>query len=123
MSRFVLLLRSPPVDYSAWSPEDLQKLLEKFNAWAGKLAAEGHLESGEKLTDGAGRTLEGLGGKQNVIDGPFGETKEVVGGFYVIKADDYDHAVELCRDQPNLELGGSIEIREVDCLGQEEGQG
>ena len=123
MSRFVLLLRSAPVDYSTWSPEDLQKLLEKFNQWAGKLAAEGLLESGEKLTDGAGRVLGGLGSKQNVTDGPFGETKEVVGGFYVIKADDYDHAVELCRDQPNLELGGTIEIREVDSLGQEEGQG
>ena len=120
MAKFVLLLRSETVDYGAWSPEDLQKLLERFNNWAGSFAAEGKLESGEKLTDGMGRVITGLGKKQNVTDGPFGETKEVIGGFYVINADDYDHAVELCRDQPNLELGGTVEIREVDSMGQEE---
>ena len=116
MAKFVLLLRSETVDYSAWSPEDLQKLLEKFNDWAGKLAAEGHLESGEKLTDGVGRVIAGLGKNQKVTDGPFGETKEVIGGFYIINADDYAHAVELCKDQPNLDLGGTVEIREVDAL-------
>ena len=121
MPKYVLLLRSESVDYGSWSPEDVQKLIEKFTAWAGKLAAEGHLVSGEKLTDLAGKVITGLGRKQKVTDGPFGETKEVVGGFYIIQADDYDHAVELSRDQPNLELGGTVEIREIDSLGEEGG--
>jgi hypothetical protein len=121
MPKYVLLLRSETVDYGSWSPEDVQKLIEKFNNWAGRLAAEGQLDSGQKLTDGIGKVITGLGNKQKVTDGPFGETKEVVGGFYIINADNYDHAVELCRDQPNLELGGTVEIREVDMMGQEEG--
>ena len=120
MAKFVLLLRAQPVDYSTYSPEDVQQLIEKFNAWAGKLAAQGLLADGAKLTDQGGKVIDGLGAKQKVTDGPFGETKEVVGGFYVINAESYDHAVELCKDQPNLGLGGTVEIREVDNLGQEE---
>ena len=119
MAKFVILLRSQAVDYSTYSPEDLQQLIEKFNSWAGKLAAEGLLGDGAKLTDQGGVVIDGLGAKQKVTDGPFGETKEVVGGFYVINADDYAQAVELCRDQPNLGLGGTVEIREIDDLGQE----
>ena len=119
MAKFVILLRSQTVDYSTYSPEDLQQLIEKFNSWAGKLAAEGLLGDGAKLTDQGGKVIDGLGAKQKVTDGPFGETKEVVGGFYVITADDYEQAVELCRDQPNLGLGGTVEIREIDDLGQE----
>ena len=121
MAKFVLLLRSETVDYSTWSPEDLQKLIEKFNAWAGKLAAEGRLAAGEKLSDSGGKVISGLGANLKVTDGPFGETKEVVGGFYVITADNYEQAVEMCGDQPNLDLGGTVEIREVDSLGEEEG--
>ena len=120
MTKFVLLLRSQPLDYRAWSPEDLQQLIEKFNNWAGKLAAEGLLTEGAKLTDTGGKVIDGLGAKQKVTDGPFGETKEVVGGFYTITADNYEHAVELCREQPNLGLGGTVEIREIDPVGQEE---
>ena len=73
------------------------------------------------MKDRAGKVISGLGRKQKVTDGPFGETKEVIGGFYIINADDYDHAVELCKDQPNLELGGTVEIREVDALAEEGG--
>lgn len=119
MPHYMLILRSDPADFMNLSPEQIQSLLERFNAWGEKVAAQGHLKDGKKLTDEGGRTLESRGGRVQVKDGPYGETKEIVGGVYFITARDYAHAVELCRDQPNLSLpGGSIEIREVDWMGE-----
>jgi len=46
-------------------------------------------------------------------DGPYSETKEVLGGFYLIEAADYDEAVARTGDHPHLEHGGTIEIRKL----------
>lgn len=119
MPHFMVILRADPAQYMHLSPEQIQDLLERFNAWGGKLAAQGRIKDGKKLTDEGGRVLEHRGGRVAVKDGPYGETKEIVGGVYFITAKDYDHAVELCRDQPNLSLpGGTLEIREVDWMGE-----
>src|SRR5262249_44853058 len=50
---------------------------------------------------------------RQVNDGPFSESKEVFGGFYLIEAASYDEAVERAMDHPHLEYGGSIEVRET----------
>jgi hypothetical protein len=96
-------------------------VIQKYTAWGQKLAARGRLHLGRKLTDEGGRVMTPKdGGKKVTIkDGPYIESKEVVGGAYVITADSYDHAVELCQGHPNF-LFGSIEIRELDFMGQPE---
>jgi hypothetical protein len=120
MTHYMLVLRSDPAAYATISPEQIQGLLQKYEAWGAKMAAQGRIRDGKKLVDEGGRVLANQGGRIAVKDGPFGETKEIVGGVYFITADSYDHAVEMCRDQPNLSfVGGSIEIREVDWMGQE----
>jgi hypothetical protein len=120
MTHYMLILRADPSSYASISPEQIQGLIQKYEAWGAKMAAQGRLRDGKKLTDEGGRVLHGQGGRITVKDGPFGETKEIVGGVYFITADSYDHAVEMCRDQPNLQLGGgTIEIRELDWMGQE----
>ena len=53
-------------------------------------------------------------GQVRVTDGPYSETKEVLGGYYIIEAGSYDQAIERSRDCPHLEYGGTIEVREVD---------
>ena len=65
-----------------------------------------------------GRVLqpESDGAKVTAKDGPYVESKEVIGGYYVIEADDYDHAAALCEGHPNYRFG-SIEIRQLDDLG------
>ncbi|HLU38046.1 MAG TPA: YciI family protein [Planctomycetota bacterium] len=116
----MLILRSDPSGYANLSPQEMQDLLERFEAWGAKMAAQNRIRDGKKLTDSGGKVLTLTDGRLQVKDGPFGETKEIVGGVYFITADSYDHAVELCRDQPNLRLkGASIEIRAVDWMGQE----
>ena len=121
MTQYMLILRTDATaDYSSFSPDDFQNLLQAFEAWAGKLAEQGLLTDGKKLTDQGGVVMapDGKGGV-TVKDGPYQETKEVVGGVYLIKAESYQHAVELCQGHPNFRFG-TIEIREIDFMGQPE---
>lgn len=89
----------------------MQAVIEPYTAWATRLAAEGRMKGSNKLQDGTARQLTKLG----VIDGPFPETKEIIGGYFVIEAADYDEAVELAKSCPHLDFG-RIEIRQVDVM-------
>jgi hypothetical protein len=53
-------------------------------------------------------------GRMRVVDGPYSEAKEVLGGYFLVEAADYDAAVELSRDCPHLRYGRRIELRQVD---------
>jgi hypothetical protein len=116
----MLVLRDDPSNYANLTPDQWGGLLAKYEAWSTRIASEGRLLDGKKLTDGAGKVLRMNGGKLSVKDGPFAETKEVVGGFYLLRADSYDHAVKLCNDHPAFATNGTVEIREVDFMGQPE---
>ena len=117
MTKFLLLLRaSIEKDYSQFTPEDMQNVIQRYEAWAGALAAENRLLAGQKLTDEGGAVLHPGASGVTKKDGPYVETKEVVGGYYIVEADSYDHAVQLCEGHPNFEFG-SIEIREIDFMG------
>lgn len=120
MTKFMLILRgSTEADYSEFTPEDMQQVLAKYEKWQADLEADGRTVVGHKLTDGTGRVMQPGDGSVTTKDGPYIETKEVVGGYYIIDADSYDHAVQLCEGHPNF-MFGSIEIRELDFLGQPE---
>lgn len=120
MPKFMLILRGDvTADYSKLTPEDFAKILGEYEAWGGKLAAEGRLVAGHKLTDQGGKVLWPRGAKTELRDGPYVESKEVVGGYYILDAENYDHAVKLCTGHPNFRFG-SIEVREVDFMGQPE---
>jgi hypothetical protein len=120
MPKYMLILRADvQTDYSKMTPADFERILGEYNAWGKKLAAEGRLDLGKKLMDQGGVVMTPKAGKVTVKDGPYIETKEVVGGVYVIKADNYEHAVKLCQGHPNFHFG-SIEVREIDFMGQPE---
>lgn len=120
MSQFILILRSDITkDYSNITPEEFGGILAAYQAWGQSLAEEGRMKDGFKLTEEGGRVLSPDANGENVAlkDGPYVETKEVIGGVYIIEADSYEHAVQLCEGHPNYRFG-SIEIREVDMMGQ-----
>lgn len=122
MRQFLLILRGDTtLDYSKFTPDDMQRIIAQYGEWSEGMAKQGLLLSGQKLTDEGGKVLtpktQGIDAELDVKDGPYIETKEVVGGIYLIKAEDYDHAAKLCKRHPNFEFG-SIEIREVDFMGQ-----
>ncbi len=120
MPQFMLILRADvQADYSQFTPTDFEQILAEYTAWGEKIAKEGRMVLGQKLTDQGGKVIWPHKTGTTVKDGPYVETKEVVGGVYVIRANDYDHAVRLCEGHPNFRFG-SIEVRELDFMGQPE---
>lgn len=116
MESYILLLHECAGSKSQLGPEEIQAIIAKYKAWGERLREAGRLAGGSKLEDGTGRTMHGAGGSVRISDGPFTETKDVVGGFYILQAASYDEAVELCRDCPHLEYGNGIEIRRVEVV-------
>jgi len=97
-------------EFSA-SPEEMQKKTAKWMNWLKDLSDKGHLKSFGEPLQPTGKVVKGE--KKQVIDGPFAEAKDVVGGFSIIVARDIDQAVELSLGCPIFEDGGSIEVRPI----------
>ena len=67
----------------------------------------------KRLTKDAGRVIRSDHGKPRIADGPYSETKEILGGYYTIEGANYDEAVKRSLDHPHIEYGGTIEVRQV----------
>lgn len=109
MAKFMLLLHGNPEVWKKLSPEEMQKALEKYMAWVHKPFT---IDS-QRLAHEPGKILRSKNGRTGVTDGPYSETKEILGGYYTIEAADYDAAVKLALEHPHLEYGGAIELRQV----------
>lgn len=92
------------------APESMQNNMARWMAWIDQLNAAGKYVSGEPLLPG-GKLITGPG--KMVTDGPYTEGKEVVGGYFIINANDYDEAVKISLDCPDYEHGGSVQVRQV----------
>ena len=113
MPKYLLFLHEDPNIFEHASPEEMQAVIQKYASWKRRLAEAGVLTGGEKLQDGTGRVLRRSAGQISVNDGPYTESKEVIGGLFEIQAKDYQQAVETAEGCPHLEYG-TIEIREVE---------
>lgn len=120
MPNYLLLLRDDPDDFRELSPDEMQRIIERYQAWSAKMTASGRVVASHKLADEGGKLLRGSQGRLIVKDGPFAETKEIVSGYWVVRARDYAEALELVREHPHLATNGSIEVREIDRLGEPE---
>ncbi len=118
MRDYLMLLHDHPAQMGDISPAEMQAIIERYNAWAGTLAAQGRMAHGAKLADEGGKHLRRDVRGVTAVDGPFAEAREVIGGLFIIKAADYDEAVRLASECPHLETGW-IELREVDPRGDD----
>ena len=109
MATFMLLLRGG--DFTKYSPEEMQKVVEDYFKWGEKLRKQGKNKGGDELK-GGGRLISMKDGR--AIDGPFTETKEVVGGYFIIEEASLAAAAETSKECPHLKYGGAIELREID---------
>jgi hypothetical protein len=116
MENYILLLHESTTPSKALSPDEMQAIIAKYKAWGQRLAEAGRLTGSNKLERGSGRMVRGKAGDVRISDGPFTETKDVIGGYFMVKAENYDAAVDLCRDCPHLEFGGAIEVRRVEVV-------
>jgi hypothetical protein len=109
MAKYMLLLYDNPGKWSALSPEEMQKAIEKYGAWRTKP----YTLDAQRLAEDVGKVVRANGGKARATDGPYSETKEVLGGYYTIEAANYDEAVKLALEHPHVEYGGTVEVRQV----------
>jgi hypothetical protein len=109
MKQFMYLFRGGTTE--GQSPEELQEGLQNWGVWMGGLGKSGKLISGEPLIK-TGKTLTKKG--TIVTDGPFIEGKEIVGGYVIVSATNYDEAMKLSEGCPILDHdNGIVEVREV----------
>jgi hypothetical protein len=113
MEKFMLIFQGGvPTDQS---PEQMQASMGKWMAWIDKLNAAGKYVSGEPLLPG-GKLVSGKAGK-NVIDGPYTEGKEIVGGFFIVNAKDMNEAITIAKDCPDFDLPDcderKVQVRQV----------
>jgi len=116
MKQFMMIFQGGDYITSQLSPDEIQQRMQKWFAWVEDLKQKELYVSGEPLTADA-KKVSGV--NQVVTDGPFVDAKELVGGFFVVKANDWDHAVSLTNGFPDYDLGGAVEVREVMIYGQE----
>ena len=109
MKNFMLIFRGGS-DAANMSPEESQQQMQKWFEWVGELQSKGIYTAGEALTPEPGKIVK----KGNVVtDGPFAESKEMIGGYFILKPDSLEAAVELAKSCPDLPLGGTVEVRDV----------
>lgn len=118
MKEFMYLFRGAIQNEEAFarlSPADMQAEMEKWNKWMADLTRKGKLVGGQPLLP-QGKVLKGV--TKKVTDGPFTEGKDIVGGYLLIKANDFQEAVELSKDCPSLNgPDGTVEVREIMPMG------
>ena len=113
MARYMLLLGGADVDKRSANPEYYASIQARYMDWVQKLSNAGQLAATYKLHDQVGARLTVRGGQ--VVDGPFVETKDAVGGAFVIEASSLDEATALARECPVLLLqNGYVEVRAVE---------
>jgi hypothetical protein len=108
-SEYMLLFRSLQWDKDL-SPEEIQKIMGKWNDWFERLAVQGKVKGAQPL-EREGKIVSGKG--RTVADGPFAESKEAIGGYFLLQLDDLDEAVKIAKECPALEYGVTVEVRPV----------
>jgi hypothetical protein len=119
--RYLLLLYGEPVRPETLTPGQWQAVMEAHTTFHRELTEAGALVDSSPLAPpGEARTVQIRRGERMVVDGPFAETKEVLGGYYLIEAESLDAAVEWA-ERLRHDADGSIEIRPLLQLGVDSG--
>ena len=111
MAEFMLFVRGGDDGSEGLSAEEAQKRVQKYIDWSQKLRARGQNLGANELASG-GPVLRSSAGEV-VVDGPYVETKEAIGGYFHIRAADARQAVEIASECPALLFGGAVEVREI----------
>jgi hypothetical protein len=106
------------------SPEEMQTISDQWMAWFQGLVKQGTATAGNPL-ENQGKIVTGKNGRM-VVDGPFAESKEAIGGYFLLKVNSLDEAVAIAQQCPGLPYGAKVEVRPVaaNCLtGEKSGVG
>ena len=94
------------------TPEARQKSMERWMTWLRDLEQKGHVRSGGQPLEPSGKVVRG--GTRAIVDGPFAEAKDVIGGYSIVIADSITQAAEFAKGCPALDdPDGAVEVRPV----------
>jgi hypothetical protein len=109
-NEFMLLFRG-----TAWhkglSPEQMQKVASQWMDWFKGLMEKGIAADGRPL-ENSGKIVSGKNGRM-VADGPFAESKEAIGGYFMLRVNSIDEAVAVAKHCPGLAYGVEVEVRQL----------
>ena len=111
--KYLLLIYGNEKDFGALSDAEKGNIFEEYMDYSKRIKKSGHYISGEALQAiSTATTVRVKNGKTLVTDGPFAETREQLGGFYMVEAKDLDEAIKLAAGIPDARMG-SIEVRPI----------
>jgi hypothetical protein len=111
--RYLLLIYGAEGDWSELSEADQAAEMGRWEAYTKAITDEGIMRGGEALQPvAAATTVRVRDGQTQVTDGPFAETREQLGGYYMVECDTLDQAIEAARRIPNVDRG-SVEVRPI----------
>ena len=111
--KYLCLIYNREQNLAGYSKEQWDSLKEEYTAYTGSIKASGHHLGGEGLQPTAtAKTVRVRDGKISTTDGPFAETSEQLGGFYLIEARDLNDAIQIGSRIPSARMG-SIEVRPI----------
>lgn len=109
-TEFMLLFRGNDW-HKGLSAEQMQQVSDKWMAWFKRLTDEGRVVAGSPL-EAEGKIVSGKNGRV-VADGPFAESKEAIGGYFLLRVETLDEAVAIAKACPGLPYGVEVEVRPV----------
>jgi hypothetical protein len=113
MPPYMLLIYDEEAQRANTSEEDMARLMQEYYAFSDSLTQRGAMKDAAPLDPIAtARTVRVRDGQALVVDGPFAETKEQLGGYYVIECDTIEQAIEAAKMCPGAKYG-SVEVRPV----------
>jgi hypothetical protein len=111
--KYMLLIYDRENDWLTMSESDQQKLMGEYRQFTEQIKASGQWVAGFQLNrTGAATSLRVRNGKRQTSNGPFAETAEQLGGYYLVEAKDLDEALGLAERVPSARFG-TIEVRPV----------
>ncbi|HEX9366099.1 MAG TPA: YciI family protein [Vicinamibacterales bacterium] len=111
--KYLCLIYNQEKNLAGFSKEQWESLRDEYGAFTESIRSSGHHLGGEGLEPTAtARTVRVRNGKISATDGPFAETNEQLGGFYLIEARDLNDAIQVASGIPSARMG-SIEVRPI----------
>jgi hypothetical protein len=111
--QYMLLIYNNEAAWNALSETEATAMTAEFGAFTQSIVAQGKFKAGDRLHDVAtATTVRVQNGKTLTTDGPFAETREQLGGYYIVEADDLDDAIAIAARIPAARVG-SIEVRPI----------
>lgn len=110
MKEFMMIFVGGDYEQSELSPEQIQARLAKWNKWVDDLKKDDNFINGRALKTRSVSVGEG----HVVTDGAYVEAKELVTGYFLLKANDIDQVIEMSKDFPEYDIGGTVQIREIE---------